>query len=162
MEQVCAFSWHRPEKLPWGGDESDPRCRALKIQMEKKLRELCAGGCLRYLCGMARGTDLYYLEILARLKEEYPLHIEAVIPCPSQSARWPEAQQRRYLRLLGACDRTTVLEEAYSDGCMLRRNRYMVEHADRLLTVFDGSPGGTAATIRYARSRGLKIIALWR
>ena len=45
---------------------------------------------------------------------------------------------------------------------MLRRNRYMVEHANILLTVFDGSPGGTAATVRYARSRGLQIISIWR
>lgn len=56
----------------------------------------------------------------------------------------------------------TVLEERYTDGCMLRRNRYMVEHADILMTVFDGSPGGTAATVRYAKSRGLRLITLWR
>lgn len=44
---------------------------------------------------------------------------------------------------------------------MLRRNRYMVEHADVLVTVFDGSPGGTAATVRYAEARGIRIVPLW-
>ena len=39
MDTVCAFSGHRPERLPWGSDESDPRCQALKIQLEEKLRE---------------------------------------------------------------------------------------------------------------------------
>ena len=58
MTLTCAFSGHRPEKLPWREDESDPRCLALKIQMERQLRALCQEGCLRYLCGMARGTDL--------------------------------------------------------------------------------------------------------
>ena len=162
MELTCAFSGHRPEKLPWGEDESDPRCAALKIRLEQELRKLCEAGCLRYLCGMARGTDLYYLEALLKLRAAYPLTVEAVVPCPSQSDSWPREEQLRYLRALGACDRTTVLEEKYSDGCMLRRNRYMVEHANILLTVFDGSPGGTAATVRYARSRGLQIISIWR
>ena len=41
MELTCAFSGHRPEKLPWGEDESDPRCAALKIRLEQELRELC-------------------------------------------------------------------------------------------------------------------------
>ena len=162
MPLTCAFSGHRPEKLPWGEDESDPRCQALKIQMERALRTLCQEGCTRFLCGMARGTDLYYFEVLERLREEFPLTVEAVVPCPSQSESWPREQQLRYLRDLGRCDRTTVLEEHYSEGCMLRRNRYMVEQADVLLTVFDGSPGGTAATVRYARARGLRIVSLWR
>jgi hypothetical protein len=30
------------------------------------------------------------------------------------------------------------------------------------ITVFDGSPGGTAATVHYAGEKGLKIIPLWR
>lgn len=161
MELVCAFSGHRPERLPWGDNENDPRCQALKIQLERTLRTLCAGGCHKFLCGMARGTDMYYLEALSHLRGEFPLTIEAVVPCPSQSERWEQEEQLRYLRMLGLCDKTTVLEEHYTDGCMLRRNRYMVEKAHILVTVFDGSPGGTAATVRYARARGLKIIPLW-
>ena len=33
--------------------------------------------------------------------------------------------------------------------------------ADVLLTVFDGSEGGTAATIRYAKRRGTEIVPVW-
>ena len=44
---------------------------------------------------------------------------------------------------------------------MLRRNRKMVDDADGLLTVYDGSSGGTGAAIEYARRRGKSIISLW-
>ena len=44
---------------------------------------------------------------------------------------------------------------------MLRRNRKMVDAADGLLTVYDGSPGGTGAAIDYARKRGKRVIGLW-
>ncbi len=161
MALTCAFSGHRPERLPWGQDESDPRCLALKIQMERQLRELYRRGCHSFICGMARGTDLYYLEALDTLRHEFPLTITAVIPCADQSKLWNSGERLRYLRGLEKCNQTVVLEEHYSDGCMLRRNRYMVEHAQLLMTVFDGSEGGTAATIRYAKARGLEIISLW-
>ena len=161
-ELTCAFSGHRPEKLPWGNDEKDPRCMALKVQMEKALRALCQAGVRRYLCGMARGTDQYFLDILCRLREEYPIKIMAAIPCPTQSDRWPETERRSYYEALRRCDETKLLEDHYTKGCMLRRNRYMVEQAQILMTVFDGSPGGTAATVAYAKARGLKLIALWK
>ena len=44
---------------------------------------------------------------------------------------------------------------------MLRRTRKMVDAADGLLTVYDGSPGGTGAAIDYARRRGKTVISLW-
>ena len=162
MSIVCACSGHRPEKLPWGYDEADPRCVALKQQMEEVLRQLLEGGCHHFLCGMARGVDLYFAELLLSFREEYPLTLEAVVPCPTQSSGWRRDQRQRYDAVLAQCDAVTVLEEEYSPGCMLRRNRYMVDRADMLLTVYDGSSGGTAATVAYAREKGIGLIPLWR
>ena len=162
MELSCAFSGHRPEKLPWGTDETDPRCRALKIMITRELEKLCRSGCRRFYCGMSRGADMYFLEALTELRETWPLTLEAVVPCAVQSEYWIREDQLRYLGALKLCDRTTVLEDTYTAGCMLRRNRFMVDHSDILMTVFDGSPGGTAATVRYARSRGLRIVSIWK
>lgn len=160
---TCAFSGHRPERLPWGSDETDPRCDALKVQMEKALRQLCENGVTHFICGMARGTDQYFLELLLELREEYPFSIEAAIPCPRQDRLWSRQEQERYGWLLEKCDVVTCREPQYSEGCMLRRNRYMVDRADILLTVFDGlEQGGTAATVAYARQKGLSIIPIWR
>ena len=161
MSLTCAFSGHRPEKLPWGSDETDPGCLALKIMLERRLRQLLQEGCTRFLCGMARGTDMYFLETLDGLRGEFPFTIEAVMPFARQSARWRREDRERWLRALTRCDRTVILEDGYSQGVMLRRNRYMVDHADVLLTVFDGTPGGTASTVRYARARGLRIESIW-
>ena len=49
----------------------------------------------------------------------------------------------------------------YSKGCMLERNRYLVDHAACLLAVYNGEwRGGTAMTVRYARKLEQKIIVL--
>ena len=53
---VC-FSGYRPEKLPWGEDESDPRCAALKKRLYDAAESACAQGYRHFICGMARGVD---------------------------------------------------------------------------------------------------------
>ena len=39
-EKTCCFTGHRPDKLPWGTDESDPRCLALKARLEAEAAAL--------------------------------------------------------------------------------------------------------------------------
>ena len=159
---ICAFTGHRPEKLPWGMDESDPRCVALKQKLLQTVLEQAAEGADVFLCGMARGCDLYFAQAVLDAKQSCPeLTLEAWLPCPSQAERWTQREKSCYRRLLEQCDRVLVLESAYSDGCMLRRNRAMVERCDRLISVWDGSGGGTAATIRYAQKSGRTLIGLW-
>ena len=155
----CCFSGHRPGKLPWGNDESDPRCTALKRRLRDAMEAAYAGGYRHFVCGMAQGCDLYFCEIVLEMKEKYGnLTVEAAIPCPSQADHWPAADRQRYRRLVEACDYETLVQEAYTPGCMQRRNRYMVDHASLLIAVHDGQPGGTRSTIEYAMRRGLAIV----
>ena len=155
---ICAFTGHRPQRLPWGGDEQDPRCQALKTLLDAAIQQAAERGCDTFLCGMARGCDTYFAEaVLAR-----GLRLEAMVPCPEQADSWQEADRKRYHALLLRCAAIHVLETAYSEGCMVRRNRAMVDRADLLITVFDGSPGGTAATVRYAGKQGVELLPIWR
>lgn len=159
---ICAFTGHRPQRFPWGGDEEDPRCAALKTLLQAKVREAVSMGCRTFLCGMARGGDTYFAEAVLRERARCPdLTLEALLPCPEQASRWPKPDRDRHARLLAACDKVTVLEQAYSQGCMLRRNRAMVDRADVLITVYDGGGGGTGSTVRYARRRGLTLLPVW-
>ena len=41
---TCCFTGHRPDKLPWGTREEDPRCVALKGRIAAALEEEYAGG----------------------------------------------------------------------------------------------------------------------
>ena len=154
---VLAFAGHRPEKLPWGSDETDERCAALKRQIKDAVANAAGEGYGTFLCGMARGCDFYFAEAVLELG----LRLEAYLPCPSQPDRWGELDRQRYTAILCRCDAVYMVEPRYEKGCMLRRNRKMVDAADSLLTVYDGSPGGTGAAIDYARRRGKTVISLW-
>ena len=148
---TCCFTGHRPEKLPWGSDETDPRCSALKRKIRDAVESAYDGGMRHFICGMARGCDFYFAEaVLTLRREKGDVTLEAAIPCAAQSGGWPEADQVRWRSLLAQCDLETLVQEQYTKGCMLRRNRYMVDHSALLIAVYDGVSGGTRHTLEYA------------
>ena len=160
---TCAFTGHRPEKLPWGTRESDPRCQALTQTLRQTVAELAGRGYSRFLCGMARGCDLLFFDAVRAVQaEQTGIRLVAVVPCASQARSWPPADRARYQAALLAADEVQLLAEHYYRGCMQIRNRHMVDQADLLLSVWDGSPGGTGSTVAYARRQGVPVRAVWR
>ena len=98
---TCCFTGHRPDKLPWGGNEEDPRCLALKGRLFAAVQAQYEAGVRHFICGMARGGDLYFAEAVLSLREHCPdLTLEAARPCESQADRWPLADQARYQDIL--------------------------------------------------------------
>ena len=160
-ETTCSFTGHRPEKLPWRGDENDPRCLALKERLAAAVEDAYDKGMRHFLCGMARGADFYFCDAVLALRERRSgVTLEAVIPCEEQAARWTERERERYFTLVERCDSETMLQHHYDKGCMLRRNRYLVDHSAMLIAVYDGMLGGTMYTLSYAMKRGLETVIL--
>ena len=157
-QESCSFTGHRPEKLPWGDNERDPRCAALRRRIADALQAAYAEGYRHYLCGMAQGCDLLFGEAVCNLRRRHAdVTLEAAIPCPSQADGWPPEQLSRYRDILEQCDAQTMLADRYSPQCMLRRDRYLVDRAALLLAVYDGQPGGTRYTVEYALRRGMEV-----
>lgn len=67
----------------------------------------------------------------------------------------PPQAQKRILQM-----KETMLQSHYSPDCMDKRNRYMVDQADVLTVVWDGSPSGTGKTVRYAHQQGKPVIII--
>ena len=160
-DPACTFTGHRPEKLPWRYNESDPRCLRLKRTIFDTVEVVYESGFRRFICGMAEGCDLYFCEAVLTLRDDRPdVTLEAAVPFAGQADRWPPQERARYEELLSRCDLVTVLQEHYSPGCMMKRNRYMVDHADIIIACYDGKSGGTLNTLRYAIEKDVQIVHL--
>ena len=156
---TCCFTGHRPEKLPWGTDETDPRCASLKRRLSDVVESAYDEGMRHFICGMARGSDFYFAEAVLELRgRKGDVTLEAAVPCPGQADGWPAEDRRRWQALLAACDLETLVQDTYTRGCMLRRNRYMVDHSSLVIAVYDGTPGGTRYTLEYALRQKVSFI----
>lgn len=164
IDQTCCFTGHRPQNLPWGFDESDPRCTILKKKIGRAIQYLVVKkGVTHFLTGMALGVDQWAAELTIRLKQAYPergFTLEAVLPCEHQASRWRQEKQERYQQILAQCDNVLTLQKEYTPDCMNRRNKYMVEHSQYVIAVWNGRPSGTGGTINHAKSLGKNIIIL--
>lgn len=157
----CCFTGHREAKLPWRGNEDDPRCKALKNSIYDAVEAVYRSGKRHFLCGMATGCDFYFCEAVLALRERCPdVTLEAAIPCERQSENWSQRQRLRYERLVSECDFHTVVQKEYSPDCYMRRNRYMVDSSSVLIAAYNGRHGGTMSTLLYAMRKGLEVIQL--
>ena len=160
--KTCAFTGHRPQNLPFGFNEEDECC----INLKKTLREQIINpieneDVTHFISGMAIGVDMYAAEIVLDLKARYPnITLESAIPCETQAVKWSMAQRERYYDIAARCDKETMLQSRYSPDCMDKRNRYMVDHADVLIAVWDGSPSGTGKTVNYALRQGKPVVVI--
>ncbi|MEY8404836.1 SLOG family protein [Oscillospiraceae bacterium 44-34] len=162
IERCCAFTGHRPKKFPWGYNEADTRCLALKKVLAAEIAKLVKAGYTDFLSGMAEGADTWAALTVLALKQENPaLKLHCVLPCEGQADGWPASARERYFSILEQADEVVYVSREYSEDCMLKRNRYLVDHTACLLAVYNGEwRGGTAMTVRYAKKLGREVSIL--
>ncbi len=120
---ACLGAGRRLEKT----EEAD-----LAALIEKLIEER---GVRHFLCGMERGLELAFGEQAARLRDsKYPyITLDSVIPYEEQAADWSEADRDIYYNLAARCDRERMLNRGYVEGCMARRDCYLIEKARYLI-----------------------------
>lgn len=178
---ILAVTGHRPDKL--GGYSPSPlqdHVRAgLKDVLENvgyhtcdcgksywgRMSDLCLCGEMRagtvsyateVISGMALGVDQWFAEICIGLG----IPFTAAVPCDGHESRWPAESQAHYRALLQKAHYVRVVSPGpYAPWKMQRRNEWMVDNSEMLVAVWDGSAGGTANCVRYARQVGREI---WR
>lgn len=139
IKNSCAFTGHRPSKMPWGQDETDGRCAALKEVLQEKIEVFVDTGVTDFFSGMAEGTEQYCAQIVLDLRRKNPaLKLRCVLLCRGQENKWSDSARARYHAVLQQADSAEYVSRNYYDGCMLDRNRRLVGSAGVLLAVYNG------------------------
>lgn len=161
-EKTACFTGHRPQKLPWGFNEQDTRCIAMKAQLINHIENCIKNGYENFWCGMALGFDMICEETVIQLKKSYPhIKLMGAIPCRNQDCKWSQKDKLRYRNLLSKLDGERCIYENYNGRiCMLERNKFMVDNSSMIIALFNGEEGGTKGTIQYAKQKNLKTIII--
>lgn len=160
----CAITGHRPTRFKFKYKETDTRCKRLKKRLREQFVLLYEHGVRRYLAGGALGVDQWSGEILLKMKlepEYRDIELIVVLPYAGHDERWDERSRQRLAFLIQhSTEHIVVGEKAWRDS-FIKRNRYLVDHADCLLAVYDNDRAirsGTGATVHYAENKDKPVI----
>ena len=160
----CAFTGHRPTRFSFKYDETHPACIELKKVLAEHIDFLYRQGITDFYTGCALGIDLWAGEIVLALMELHPeIKLHCVVPFATQDQKWTPEQKARYRALLDRSYDVIMTQEEYSKDCYYIRNRYLVDHADVVLAVYDmnaNKRSGTGYTVHYAQAQNKPIIAI--
>ena len=138
MTKTCAIIGCSPMCFPWGFDEEDEGCAALKLILINQISKLKGEGCTRFAVSMDCGVGLYAAEILHGLKEPHDaLESVCYVPDEEQATKWTPELRDRYFNALVAC--TEVVNVAYEKtvGCEFKAYLETIKDADTVIAIYD-------------------------
>ena len=111
---------------------------------------------------MAMGFDIIAAESVLLLKRAgRNVRLVCVLPFEGQGDGFSEPWHSRYNKIIENADEIVVMSKEYYKGCYFKRNAFLVDNSDYVITWYDGKPGGTASTLKYAKKKGRRIINLY-
>lgn len=147
---TCCFTGHR--RLP------NDQLKSIIKHLEEAVDALIARGVTDFISGGALGFDqLAAMLILKKREQGHRVRLILALPCKDQDRYWAEEQKEVYRHLQNEADEIIYVSESYFEGCMQKRNRYMVDRSACCVCALL-HPGGTAQTVAYARQKGLEIL----
>lgn len=150
-EHTCCFTGHR--RLP------KEKIEQIVGNLDREVERLIEKGTTTFISGGALGFDQIAASLIIAKKEMgRDIRLVFALPCKNQDELWSTDQRQFYHNLLAEADEIIYVSEEYTDGCMKKRNRYIVDHSAYCVCARLYSMSGTDQTVKYARQKGLCVI----
>lgn len=151
-QRRCCFAGHRAEAIPLS--EAD-----IRAWLREQIQSAISAGFVTFITGMGMGVDIWAAQEVLHLRATNPtLHLIAVEPYPSFSAKWSDEWQAAYRDVLKGADLVKHLSTHHSPNASEVRGRWLVDHSARLIAIYNGSEGYTGSIVRYAKAQNLQIM----
>ncbi len=96
MSQSCAIIGCFPMCFPWGFDEEDEGCAALKLILMNRISKMKGEGGTRFAVSMDCGIGLHAADTLAWLKEaDDEIELVCYVPYEEQATKWTPVMRDR-------------------------------------------------------------------
>ncbi|MCE5188150.1 MAG: DUF1273 domain-containing protein [Eubacteriales bacterium] len=154
----CCFTGHRPNALPDLGAERKPGMRVLTALLDRAVMQAVSDGYTEFYAGGALGFDTLAAEAVLRMQANDPsISLHLALPGHDQTNGWDANQLARYNAILLGAAEVWYAAEHCSPSSMQRRNRYLVDHANRCVAYLRRMKGGTLYTVNYALDSKLEV-----
>ena len=152
-DRTCFFTGHR--------DIPQEKYAEIQGKLETAVESLISRGIIYYAVGGALGFDTLAAMTILKLKEKYQqIRLVLILPCKNHSFSWQGRDIRIFEGIQQRADKVVYTAERYYNGCMYKRNRHMAEGSGYCICYQERATGGTAYTINYALSMGVRVFNL--
>jgi uncharacterized phage-like protein YoqJ len=151
---IVSATGHRPDKLNNEYDIKGPLSEKLYLRT-KQIVEIINPKLM--ISGMALGYDMIFANVAIRSG----IPFIAAVPFGGQEQKWPATSQKLYHNILRYADDIVIVSEGgYTARKMQTRNEWMIDKSDIVIAVWDGTTGGTANAVSYAKQVGKAVLRL--
>ena len=134
--KCCAILGAAPNCFPWGYDEEDERCGALKIVLLNMVNFYRAEGITAFAVALDAWVGLYAAELIGGLREEAPeLSLTCFVPWEEQATKWPPELRERYFNVLAACSEVETVSSPWTASCEVEAKLQAIDSAERVFAV---------------------------
>ena len=138
MRYCCSIMGCSPMCFPWGFDEEDEGCAALKLLLLNQITRYRSEGCTRFHVSIDCGVGLYTAEIIRGLKEtDRELEAICYVPYEEQATKWTPELRERYFNALAEC--TEVVNVAFEKTvcCEFKAHLEAMKEANTVIAIYD-------------------------
>lgn len=129
--------------------------------LDNVIEALFNKGVVFFGCGGAYGFDMMAEYAVLRAKERHKeIKLILVLPCKEQDKYWNDESKAIYRDILSKADKIVYTSEYYTNDCMHKRNRHLVDYSGYCIAYCTKQSGGTVFTINYARDCDVKVVNL--
>jgi uncharacterized phage-like protein YoqJ len=155
---ICCVTGHRSKGFPF--ERSGSLYSIYLSRLQQTVSDLIDSGYSHFITGVAEGADIDFARTIIDFRLQNPsILLEAAMPYPILPSKRKTVLSEERDVIISACDMIHIVAPYYHRGCMQKRNQYMVDRADAVLAIWNGTEsGGTWNTIRYALSVGRKLM----
>lgn len=151
IEKSCCFTGHRIIA-------AEQRAEIMKKTYEI-CKKLAMSGYENFITGGALGFDTIAAKCVTSLKKDFEnIRLVLALPCENQAKGWKETDVREYNKIIDSADEVIYVSKEYYQGCMRKRNRFMVDESRVCVAYLKRTAGGTAYTVSYAVEQNREVI----
>ena len=163
-ETSCAIIGSPPLSFPWGYDEDDEGCVALKLLLINEVFRLYKQGISRLVVPLDSGIGLYAAEAVNVLRDSHAdMELICYIPHEEQAVKWTPYLRDRYYAVLAKCTETKLVSTGKTPTCELDAMLDAIDQAGTVLAVCNAEEVqdiNLAAALQYAERTGREVIRI--
>lgn len=133
----------------------------IEKRLDEIIEKLYQKGVIFYGAGGSYGFDLLAEKAVIRARNRHKeIKLILVLPCKNQEKYWTEDNKTAFAEIKNKADKIVYTSENYTNECMHKRNRHLVDFSGYCVAYLNKNSGGTAFTVNCARKNGLEIVNL--